>query len=76
MVSLIPADTGKPTEKSDKAVARDGRCLWENPVYETVKFNREPKSGKILERKYHFVVGTVRDALKFSFTLLPSELFV
>lgn len=58
MVSLVPADTGKPTEKSDKAVARDGRCLWENPVYETVKFNREPKSGKIHERKYHFVVGT------------------
>ncbi|XP_073285572.1 uncharacterized protein [Primulina huaijiensis] len=57
MVSLIPADTGKPTAKSDKAVARDGRCLWENPVYETVKFNREPKSGKIHERKYNFVVG-------------------
>ncbi|XP_073042895.1 uncharacterized protein [Primulina eburnea] len=57
MVSLIPADTGKPTAKSYKAVARDGRCLWENPVYETVKFNREPKSGKIHERKYNFVVG-------------------
>lgn len=29
-----------------------------NPVYETVKFNREPKSGKIHERKYYFAVGT------------------
>ncbi|XP_075518012.1 uncharacterized protein LOC142552208 isoform X1 [Primulina tabacum] len=58
MVSLIPGDTGKPTAKSDKAVVRDGRCLWENPVYETVKFNREPKSGKIHERKYYFAVGT------------------
>ncbi|XP_073052010.1 uncharacterized protein [Primulina eburnea] len=58
MVSLIPGDTGKPTAKSDKAVVRDGRCLWENPVYETVKFNRDPKSGKIHERKYYFAVGT------------------
>ncbi|XP_073132959.1 uncharacterized protein [Henckelia pumila] len=58
MVSLIPADTGKPTAKSDKAVVRDGSCLWENPVYETVKFNREPKSGKIHERKYYLAVGT------------------
>ncbi|KZV44467.1 cingulin [Dorcoceras hygrometricum] len=58
VVSLTPADTGKLTAKSEKAVVHDGRCLWENPVYATVKFNREPKSGKIHERKYYFAVGT------------------
>ncbi|XP_073137964.1 uncharacterized protein [Henckelia pumila] len=58
MISLVPADTGKPTLKSDKAVVRDGSCYWENPVYETVRFNRDSKSGKVLERIYYFVVGT------------------
>ncbi|KAK6137621.1 hypothetical protein DH2020_028647 [Rehmannia glutinosa] len=58
MISVVPADAGKPTVKSDKAVVRDGSCFWENPVYETVKFNREPKSGKIHERIYYFVVVT------------------
>ncbi|PIN05076.1 hypothetical protein CDL12_22386 [Handroanthus impetiginosus] len=58
MISVVPADAGKPTVKSDKATVRDGSCFWENPVYETVKFNREPKSGKIQERIYYFVVGT------------------
>ncbi|XP_073055661.1 uncharacterized protein [Primulina eburnea] len=57
MISLVPADTGKPTVKSDKAVVRDGSCFWENPVYETVRFNRDSKSGKVLERIYYFVVG-------------------
>lgn len=58
MISVVPADVGKPTVKSDKALVRDGSCFWENPVHETVKFSREPKSGKIHERIYYFVVGT------------------
>ncbi|XP_057764421.1 uncharacterized protein LOC130985449 [Salvia miltiorrhiza] len=58
MISVVPADVGKPTVKSDRALVRDGSCFWENPVYETVKFSREPKSGKIHERIYYFVVGT------------------
>ncbi|GER38860.1 myosin heavy chain-related protein [Striga asiatica] len=58
LVSIVPADAGKPTLKSDKALLREGSCFWENPVYESVKFNRDPKSGKILERIYYFVVGT------------------
>lgn len=59
MISVVPADVGKPTVKSEKALVRDGSCFWENAVYETVKFSREPKSGKIHERIYYFVVGTV-----------------
>ncbi|KAG9149245.1 hypothetical protein Leryth_003232 [Lithospermum erythrorhizon] len=58
MVSVIPADVGKPTAKLEKAVVRDGSCYWENPVLVTVKFDREAKSGKILERIYKFVVAT------------------
>ncbi|EPS69111.1 hypothetical protein M569_05650, partial [Genlisea aurea] len=57
-ISLVPADAGKPTSKSDAAAVREGSCLWENPVYESVKFNRDPKSGKIHEKIYYFVVGT------------------
>ncbi|EPS66074.1 hypothetical protein M569_08704, partial [Genlisea aurea] len=56
-ISLVPADSGRPTSKSDVAAVSDGDCLWENPVYESVKFNRDPKSGKIHERIYHFVLG-------------------
>ncbi|XP_051151657.1 uncharacterized protein LOC127265735 isoform X2 [Andrographis paniculata] len=58
VISVVPADYGKATVKSDKAAPREGNCFWENPVYETVKFSRDPKSGKIQERIYHFVVGT------------------
>nr|GLL48532.1 probable DNA double-strand break repair Rad50 ATPase [Ipomoea trifida] len=52
------ADVGKPTLKLEKAVVHNGSCYWENAVYETVKFNRDQKSGKIHERIYNFVVGT------------------
>lgn len=58
MVSLIPADVGKPTVKSEKATVQNGACRWENPVYETVKFNQEPRTGKINERVYSFLVST------------------
>lgn len=58
-VSVIPGDVGKPTVKLDKATVRDGTCRWENPVYETVKFFREPRTGKISERIFHFIVSTV-----------------
>lgn len=59
MVSVVPGDTGKPSSKSDKAAVRDGGCVWENPVYETVKFNRDPKSGRIQQKTYYFILGTV-----------------
>ncbi|XP_050375908.1 uncharacterized protein LOC126793432 [Argentina anserina] len=58
MLSVVPGDVGKPTVKLDKAVVRDGSCRWENPVHETVKFDREPRTGKIKERLYYFVLST------------------
>ncbi|CAA2993374.1 Hypothetical predicted protein [Olea europaea subsp. europaea] len=30
MISVVPADVGKPNVKSDKAIVRDSVCLWEN----------------------------------------------
>ncbi|KAL6986216.1 hypothetical protein U1Q18_019584 [Sarracenia purpurea var. burkii] len=58
MISLVPADAGKPTSKLEKAAIRDGSCYWETPIYENVKLLREPKSGKIHEKIYNFVVST------------------
>ncbi|CAH9118074.1 unnamed protein product [Cuscuta epithymum] len=58
LISVVPADVGKPTVKLEKAKVQDGSCFWENAVYETMKLTRDPKSGKIHERIYNFVVAT------------------
>lgn len=58
MIYVVPADVGKPTAKLDKVKVRDGGCYWEKPVYETIKFTQEPKTGKINERIYHFILAT------------------
>ncbi|KAE8710859.1 protein LURP-one-related 4-like [Hibiscus syriacus] len=59
IISVIPDDGGKLIRTLEKATVHDGNCRWENPVYETVKFVREPKTGKINERIYHFVLSTI-----------------
>lgn len=61
MISLVPEDVGKPTVKLEKVPVQDGTCTWENPVYESMKLIREPKTGKINEKLYHFIVSTVRN---------------
>ncbi|KAL3499361.1 hypothetical protein ACH5RR_038454 [Cinchona calisaya] len=58
MISVVPADVGKPTVKLEKAIITDGSCYWDSPVIETVKFVRESKTGKIHERIYHFLLAT------------------
>nr|AFN53629.1 putative ATP-binding protein [Linum usitatissimum] len=57
-VSLVPEEVGKPTFKLEKTTVQEGTCLWENPVYVTVKLVREPKTGKIHEKIYHFIVSS------------------
>nr|AFN53684.1 putative ATP-binding protein [Linum usitatissimum] len=57
-VSLVPEEVGKPTFKLQKTAVQEGTCLWENPVYVTVKLAREPKTGKIHEKIYHFIVSS------------------
>lgn len=58
MISLVPDDVGKPTFKLEKVPVENGTCLWENPIYVTVKLIREPKTGYIKEKIYHFIVST------------------
>ncbi|GMH26594.1 hypothetical protein Nepgr_028437 [Nepenthes gracilis] len=58
VLSVVPADNGKPTAKLEKYTIRDGCLLWENPVYETVKFVQDPKAGKFHERIYNFIITT------------------
>ncbi|TYJ06585.1 hypothetical protein E1A91_A12G244100v1 [Gossypium mustelinum] len=58
MISVVPGDGGKPTTKLEKATILDDICRWEKPVYESVKFVREPKTGKINERIYHFILSS------------------
>ncbi|CAH8391162.1 unnamed protein product [Eruca vesicaria subsp. sativa] len=58
ILSLVPGDVGKPTARSEKAVVKDGQCRWEIPVYETVKFLKDAKTGKVNQRIYHLIVST------------------
>ncbi|KAJ4832028.1 hypothetical protein Tsubulata_010276 [Turnera subulata] len=58
VISVVPGDVGKPTARLEKGIVRDGSCRWEYPVYETVKFIRDAKTGKINERIYQFIVST------------------
>ncbi|PKI55242.1 hypothetical protein CRG98_024359 [Punica granatum] len=57
VVSVVPADAGKPPVRSDKATILDGRCQWETPIYERVIFIRDLRTGKINRRIYRFVVS-------------------
>lgn len=67
-IALVPEDVGKPTLKLEKVAVQDGSCLWENPVYETVKMIREIKTGKLSEKIYHFVVSNVIIPQLFGFS--------
>ncbi|XP_028181479.1 uncharacterized protein LOC114368372 [Glycine soja] len=58
MVALVPDDVGKPTVKLEKVAVQDGTCLWENPIFESVKLAKDTKSGKLQEKIYHFIVST------------------
>ncbi|KAK1430596.1 hypothetical protein QVD17_13455 [Tagetes erecta] len=63
MLSMIPADIGKPTLRLEKVKVRDGSCYWEKPLYETMKFSQDPKTGKFHEKIYHFIVA--KDSSRF-----------
>lgn len=58
VISVVPGDVGKPTARLEKGIIREESCWWEYPVYETVKFTQDAKTGKINERTYHFIVST------------------
>ncbi|KAG1361296.1 polyamine-modulated factor 1-binding protein 1 [Cocos nucifera] len=56
VVALVPMDSRKPTVRSGKAAVIRGSCHWVNPIYETVKLTKDPKSEKINEKVYRFLV--------------------
>uniref|UniRef100_A0A2C9WBS1 C2 NT-type domain-containing protein n=1 Tax=Manihot esculenta TaxID=3983 RepID=A0A2C9WBS1_MANES len=58
VISVVPGDVGKPTARLEKGIIREGGCRWEYPVYETVKFTEDARTGKINEKTYHFIVST------------------
>lgn len=58
ILSLVPGDIGKPTARSEKAIVNDGHCRWDIPVYETVRFLKDVKTGKVNQRIYHLIVST------------------
>ncbi|EOA33495.1 hypothetical protein CARUB_v10019708mg [Capsella rubella] len=58
VLSLVPGDIGKPTARSEKAIVKDGHCRWEIPVYETVKFLKDVKTGKVNQRIYNLIVSS------------------
>lgn len=60
MISIVPESVGKPTIKLPKTPILDGTCLWETPVYETIKLIKDSSSGIYKDNVYHFIVSTVR----------------
>nr|GMC61972.1 early endosome antigen 1 isoform X1 [Ipomoea batatas] len=58
ILSLVPADAGRPTVKLGKAAIIDGTCSWDNTIYETMKLERDSKAGKFQEKIYYFIVAT------------------
>ncbi|XP_052117282.1 uncharacterized protein LOC107488255 isoform X3 [Arachis duranensis] len=58
VLSIVPGDFGKPTTRLDQATVRNGVCTWHNPVYETVKFIQDPKTGKFTDKLYQFLLST------------------
>ncbi|XP_073103007.1 uncharacterized protein [Elaeis guineensis] len=56
IVALVPMDSRKPTVRSEKAAVIKGSCHWVNPIYETVKLTKDPKTEKINEKVYRFLV--------------------
>ena len=73
VLSIVPGDNGKPTTRLEKAIVHDGNCKWENPVYEAVKFNQDPKNGKFSEKVYYFVISTVCFLLVVDFLVVSCE---
>ncbi|XP_047306696.1 myosin-J heavy chain-like [Impatiens glandulifera] len=58
-ISLVPEDVGKPTARLEKALVRDRCCYWLDPVYETMKFTKETRSGKMNQKIYSFLMSKI-----------------
>ncbi|KAM7256843.1 hypothetical protein ACFE04_012584 [Oxalis oulophora] len=58
MIFVVPAGTEKESATLEMTNVITGTCHWKTPIYETVKFLKDPKTGKIKDKLYHFVVST------------------
>ncbi|XP_050220959.1 uncharacterized protein LOC126671245 isoform X2 [Mercurialis annua] len=58
IISLVPEDVGKTTFKLEKVPVQEGTCLWEKPLFVTVKLFKQPKTGILKEKIYHFIVSS------------------
>lgn len=58
-LSLVPADTGKPTAKTTKANVRNGSCKWGDPIYETTRLLQDSKTKLYDEKLYKLVLAMV-----------------
>ncbi|KAG1330782.1 centromere-associated protein E [Cocos nucifera] len=64
-VSLIPADVGKATAKTNKANVRNGNCKWPDPIYETTRLLQDMRTKNYDDKFYKLVVamGSSRSSL-------------
>lgn len=46
----VPANVGKPMARLEKVKVNNAGCYLKKPIYETVKFIHDPRTGKINER--------------------------
>lgn len=51
-ISLVPADSGKATGKTNKANVRNGSCKWSDPIYETTRLLQDSKTRQYEEKIY------------------------
>lgn len=58
MISLIPAEIGKPIARLERVPIVDGTCKWEEPIYEMVKLVKHQKTETYKEKIYYFNVQT------------------
>ncbi|KNA14145.1 hypothetical protein SOVF_110290, partial [Spinacia oleracea] len=57
-ISLVPADSGKATGKTNKANVRNGSCKWSDPIYETTRLLQDSKTRQYEEKIYKLLVAT------------------
>lgn len=58
-ISFVPADSGKATAKTTKAIVRNGTCKWADPIYETTRLLQDVRNKQYDDKLYKLVVAMV-----------------
>ncbi|XP_044475017.1 putative leucine-rich repeat-containing protein DDB_G0290503 [Mangifera indica] len=56
-ISFVPADSGKATAKTTKAIVRNGTCKWADPIYETTRLLQDVRNKQYDDKLYKLVVA-------------------